>query len=94
MWSASSERNEICLGDKFPPGRRNRTELGHRDTIARNDEGLPGGYRVDHLGVVVAQLPLCDGLRHEGECSTERYKTLQCHASRAPSRCSMSWRFE
>ncbi len=48
MWSASSERNEICLGDEFPPRRRNGTKLGHRDTIARHDEGLPGGNRVDH----------------------------------------------
>jgi len=39
MWSATSERDEICLGDKCPPGRGNWTELGHRDAVAVRRQG-------------------------------------------------------
>jgi len=70
MRAGSPQSNEVRLCDEFPSGRRNRTELGHRNAIARHDEGFPGGHRVDHLGIVVAQLPLRDGLGHECHCST------------------------
>ena len=73
MWPGSSERKEICLGDELPPDRRDRTELGHRHTMTRDDKGLPGDHCVDHLRVVIAQLPLCDGLGHAGDRSTRRY---------------------
>ena len=70
MRAGSSESNEARPRDESASGRRNRTELGHGNAIARHDEGFPGGHRVDHPGIVVAQLPLRDGLGHTYTCST------------------------
>jgi len=66
MRAGSSESDEVRPGDEPPSGWRDGAELGHRDAIAGHDEGLAGGHRVHHLGVVVAQLPLRDGPGHKG----------------------------
>ena len=47
-----------------PPGLPNRTKLGHRLAVTRDDERFTGRHGVDHLGVLVTQVPLGDRLGH------------------------------
>ena len=62
--SRGRERHEVGLRHEAPTRPSDRAELGHRDAIAGDDERLPGGNRVDHLCVVVAQFALGNGLGH------------------------------
>ena len=41
---------EEGVGDEFPPGRRDRTELGHRDTIAKSFDSDRSGRVTDPHG--------------------------------------------
>jgi len=71
--SGSAESREFFPGDELTTGSFDRPEFGHRDTIARHDEGFPGGHRGDDLCIVVAQLSLSDDAAHE-RCSTKSYR--------------------
>lgn len=77
MRPGSCECDEIGLRHEAPPGSADRTQLGHRDTVAGDDERLPRRNSVDHLRVVVAQLTLSNGLGHERDCSTKSYEVLR-----------------
>jgi hypothetical protein len=83
MRAGSAESDEVRPPDESPSGWRNWTELGHRNAIARHDEGLSGGHRVDHPGIVVAQLPLRDLLGHAWIVAL-RATVSYSAASRAP----------
>lgn len=49
---------DLPAADEGPPMMPDRTQLGDRLTIARDDERLPFRDGCDHLGVVVAKVPL------------------------------------
>lgn len=63
------QRAHLCAGDEGAPSGANRPEFGDWLTVARDDEGLTGRHRLDHLRVLVAQVALRDYFRHTIDCS-------------------------
>ena len=56
--------------DERSPTRAKGTKLRNRFAVAGNDERLPCRHGFHHLGVVVAQLALRDGPRHDTTVAT------------------------
>ena len=64
-WPRGGEHQKLSRGHKGPERLVERTYFRHGHAIASDDEALASGDTLDHLGVVVPELSLRDGLCHE-----------------------------
>ena len=72
---------DLVTGDERAAPRSDRAKLGDRFAVSSDDEGFACHNRVDHLGVLVAQLALRDSLGHHFECSKKCYTALHSASS-------------
>jgi len=57
-------RRDFIAGDEKASTGANRAKLGHWLTVTGDDERLARRYRLDHLGVLIAQFALGDSAGH------------------------------
>ena len=67
------QRRDVVARDEDPAAGPDGPKLGHGFAVARDDKRFAGRYRIDHLGVLVAQLALGNSPGHSGECRTKCY---------------------
>ncbi len=63
--ASGKDRHDFRLGDEGTSCGSERTKFCHRHTITRDDKTLTRYDGINHFGVVISELALCNGLWHE-----------------------------